>query len=97
MTKLDSNNQHRVHLDLGLELVFEDQSRMQANKTAVEADERKNRESIALGYRLVGVNVLQESYRAEVAPLVRPARWASVTCLPFEDFAESFEISSSHT
>jgi hypothetical protein len=90
MTKLDSNNQHKVHLDLGLELVFEDQSRMQPNKAAVEANPGKDGEAVSVGYRLVGVNVLQESYRADIAPLMRPTRWASVTPLAFKDFAERF-------
>jgi hypothetical protein len=83
---------HKVYLDLGLELVFEDAGRMQPNEAAVEAGEGQHREPIALGYRLVGVNVLQESYRAEVSPLVPTTGWASVARLSFKDFGESFEV-----
>jgi hypothetical protein len=83
--------QQRVVLDLGLELIFEDASRMQPDEAAVEAGEGKDREPVALGYRLVGVNVLQESYRAEIAPLVPSAGWASVARLSFKDFGQSFE------
>jgi hypothetical protein len=85
-------SQPKIVLDLGLELVFEDASRMQPNEAAVEASVGKDREPVALGYRLVGVNVLQESYRAEISPLVSSTGWASVTRLPFERFAERFEV-----
>jgi hypothetical protein len=89
-TKLDSANQHKIRLDLGLELVFEDQSRVQPHETAAEADKGEHRKPVSLGYRLIGINVLQESYRAEITPLVRPTGWASVTPLAFENFFEKF-------
>lgn len=90
LAKLDSSDQHKVRLDLGLELVFEDQPRVQSDEAAVEADKRQHREPITIGYRLVGINVLQESYRAEIAPLMGSTGWASVTPLAFEDFFERF-------
>jgi hypothetical protein len=92
MFPTDRDDSHKVQLDLSLELVFKDESRMQPNEATVEAYPRKDGEPVSLGYRLIGVNVLKKGYSAEIAPLVSSTRWASVTTFPFEHFAERFEI-----
>jgi hypothetical protein len=97
MTKLSSINQHKVRLDLGLELIFEDEGRMQAHKAAMQTAHRDDGQPVARRYRLVGINVLEQDSGSEIRPFCSATRGASWSCIPFENAGESFQISRCHS
>jgi hypothetical protein len=97
MTKiLDRDKDHKLFLDLRIELSFENSNGVQPDISAVAADQGENRKSVACGYRLIGVNVLEQSTGSKIPPFDLPARGAWLHTPVFEDLAESFEIVCSH-